>query len=292
MTAGILLIALTGFFWSLVGALYSKASSDKAFFTVLFLGGLCFSAFAWAVACPVRAPFREIALVAAFILPSALLGQLGFYGMYRAMKYGSHGTAWCFSQAAMVFPFLAGWLWLGNPLAAAGMAGILMMIAALPLLAERGRTDKSVPHTFIGWCVAAFVLIGVSQVLTLIPTATPGISAAGLSWRVPLLSLGNLFWAIPMIRRRERPGRRTLILAGCYGLIVACGQIALYKAIDRMGEAGQSGSVYPGAIGSCILLFAAYCRIVRKERKSPGQILGLILLCVGIALLMLQSDAH
>lgn len=249
---------------------------------------LVFILIAWGARTPHPAPLIEVCRIAAAILPATLLAQLGFFALYRAMRGGPHSVAWSISQAAMILPFISGWLVFGNPVGALRVVGILLMLLSLPLLGKgkaHGSTQTVRAPSFIYWCVTAFLLIGLGQALTLVPNEWKAISPAALSWRVPLFSIGGVWWWGYMIYTREKfcPGRiRPGIL---YGGAVAAGQVVLYLAIDRMSLVQAAEIVYPLAVGCCIVLFFAYCLIFRKERCSIPEATGLFLLLGGMIFL-------
>lgn len=292
MILGIAFAVLTGVIWTLVGVIYSHTAGEKDGFSSFMMSYfLVYVAIAWIFRTPQAAPTAEVLRIALVILPASIFGQLGFLALYRAMRTGPHGIAWSISQAAMVLPFLAGWLGFGNPVRVWQPLGMLLVLGSLPLLGKKKRAAGCAPQPrreFLLWTGAAFVLIGLGQVFTLLPNELGGLSSAALSWRVPLNSLGGLWWGAYIVFKGEKIHLSRLRLGLIYGVVVALGQIALYVAIDNMSAAQASEMVYPLAIGCCIVFFYGYCRVVRKEPSAPADLAGLAMLVPGLFMIVIK----
>lgn len=289
MTAGFLLTLAVAVAWALVGIVYSRAAATRIEMTpFLFAGGTAFLLLTWLLCCPPFAvDWREVGIVAAVLLPAALLGQGGFLTMARAMKQGSHGIAWCFSQAALIMPFLTGWLLLDNPVAARQWTGLAVLTAALAMLGAAGnRLAEEGRRRFPWWALAAFLLLGCQQSLTLIPNGLQ-LSGAALAWRLPLSSLGGVIWILPVWKRKLPLTRQLWAWGVLYGAVVMAGQFLLYWALDVLSPHGMEAIVYPVAVGGSIGFFTLYCRLVRRERLAWLAWGGILLCLAGIVLLRL-----
>ena len=67
------------------------------------------------------------------------------------------------------------------------------------------------------------------------------------------------------------------------------GQTSFYAATDAADAIQVTSVVMPVATGTCILLFALWCRFFRGERLSHGGWLAVALDVVGIALLSRET---
>ena len=113
-----------------------------------------------------------------------------------------------------------------------------------------------------------------------------GLSAEALTWRLPLQApFGMVFWTAACLAagcwRPRLVWRRSLP----YAAVAALGQIAFYRATDAADALRLTAVVLPVSIGTCILLFALWCRFVRRERMSRAGWLAVALDVAGIALL-------
>ena len=287
MVLGVLFSVITGLLWTLIGILFSRQSDKpESLYSFLFVTSVVGLPFVWIAQMPDQAPIAEIGKVALGIIPAGLAGMVGFVLLSRAMQTGPHGIAWSISQAAMVFPFLCGWLVFGEDVSWLRLAGMIALAASLPMIGfgkpQVGVVDRK--KIFPVFCGAALLLIGLQQVLTLTPNEM-GVSEAALTWRVPLLTICWLTWAIPMLLKKQKINRPVLLDGIWYGITNIAGQSCFYVSVDYLSEAQASGIVYPLASGCCIAFFALYCFVVRREKSAPLELGGLALLLCGIGLL-------
>ena len=288
---GLFFTLLAGICWGAVGICYSKGTEKgESFYPFMFLSSLAVAGFVWISAPPEAAPRNEILAVSGVMLPSGFAGLFGFLSMKKAMEYGYHGIGWCIVQSAMLCPFLAGMLWFGDRVTLWRTGGMVLLTASLILLgAARQREDAAGGGMgkFIRWISLAFVLVGIQQTLSMFPSKMSGLSGAALTWRVPLYSLTGVIWLFFLFAKGCPPMRPVWKPALVYGGFVCLGQICIYCAIDSLYEANSSGTAYPAACGTCIMLFFIYCMIFRKERLSAGGWAGLALCIAGMACLAL-----
>ena len=286
--SGIAFTILTGVIWTVLGAVYSRvAGKQKSIVSFMFFSTVFFALLIWIFRFPQRISGDELGRVALAMIPAGLCGIAGFQMLYWAMRKGSHAVAWTFTQSAMVWPFLGGWLIFHQTVRWFNIGGLLLIIAALCLLGISQRKDgekKNSPAAIL-LCIGAMVIQGVSQFCTLLPGEW-GMSAAALSWRLPLLALNSLaVWTFAFILFRPGFDKDTLRMGGIYSCVTAAGQVTLYIAIDALTPAGMTGIVYPAAISICIMLFALYCAVFRKEKISIPVCCALVQLLLGVMLL-------
>lgn len=280
-----MLCLATGVVWTLVGILYSRASQRDGGSFVPFMASysLVFAITAWTAGCPVAAPAREVILTGGCALSAALFGQFGFLALYLAMRRGGHGVAWSLAQSSLLIPFLGGVIFFGNRPGVWSYIGLTAMLGAIALIGASSRnTDRTKSRFYLLLALGAMLLNGVSQTLTLIPGHL-GLSLEALTWRVPLYSLAGLLWWVVLLVRREK--YRFSWLGVVYGIVVAGGQFLLYLAADGLEHWNAAGLAYPIAVGTCIFLMRIYSRIVRAERFTRLEAIGLALLLFGLVLM-------
>ena len=291
-TEGIFYLGATGFLWSAIGIIFGKAANKESFFPFLFLSTVIFVGTTWIFTFPAAAPACEILKVSGLMFPSALAGQLGFLALREAIKRGSLAISWCLAQAAMLWPFLSGTLFLGEPATPERIGGMAIVCIGLPLLAG---TQKSVtpegrrrnPY-FLWFAFGAFALIGLQQTLSLIPNRLIQ-NPEALSWRVPVSSLAGLGWIFFCRRRSPAAWKDSLVPALGYGVLVACGQWTLFRAIDTLSGCAASGIAYPLAVGISIVLLTFYSGMILREKLSRLAATGIAVIICGIILLALSN---
>lgn len=290
MTTAVSLMLLTGALWALVGVLFGAAPADRdRLYPFFALNGILFNVFVFAAQPPAAAPACEVLRLAAPMVPSAAMEVAAFLLLKFAMDRGSQGIAWCVAQSAMAVSFVLSVVLLHNPATAARWTGLALALAALVLFA-RGKTSKGAVGNdarYFRLVFASFALIGAAQFLRLLP-GYMGFSEATLSWRLPLQApFGAVVWTAVCFAKRLRPTAAVWKLALPYAAVVAVSQIVFYRAVDAADALRATSLVMPVSIGTCILLFALWCRFVRRERLSPAGWLAVALDLAGIFLLSL-----
>ena len=288
MSAAIALMLLTGAVWALVGVLFGTAPSERVRLRTFFaLNGVFFNAFVFSAQAPAAAPAGEVLRLAALIVPSACAEVVAFLLLKLAMDRGSQGVAWSVAQSAMVFPFLGSVVFLRDPSSPAQWAGLALVLAGLARFG-RGKPSGGAAGRGAGWwrlVLAAFVLVGISQFLRLVP-GRAGFSPETLTWRLPLQAPpGMLFWLAVCIAKKDWKPGEVWKSSLPYSVVVVLGQICFYRAADAADALRATALVMPVSVGTCILLFALWCRFFRGERLSPGGWTAVGLDIAGIALL-------
>jgi uncharacterized membrane protein len=239
MLSGAIFTIATGVIWTLVAIIYSSiAGKQKSIAGFMFLYTVIFTTLIWIFRTPQAAPAKEICQVAWCMLPSALLGQLGFFILFLAMKKGSHAVAWTFTQSAMVIPFLGSWLFFDNLVKWFNFAGLLLIIVALIGLGisknKPNAIENKSSHLALILSLIALLVSGISQFCSLIP-GEMGISTEALSWRLPINTIvGVSVWGIAALIKLAKMDWQTVKYSSIYGLVVAVGQVTLYMAIDAL----------------------------------------------------------
>ena len=288
MTDAILLMLGTGVLWALVGVVFGSAPSDRdRMFSFFALYQLLFAAFVWIAQPPTAAPAGEVLRLAALMVPSGAMEIAAFLLLKLAMGRGSQGIAWSFSQSAMAVSFVCSVVFLGNPSTAPQWTGLALTLVALALFAKDKPSTGAASNDALYWrlVLGAFALIGAGQFQRLLPEYA-GFSDATLTWRLPLMSpIGAVFWVSACaVKRIWKPWLVWKVSFAC-AAVVTLGQICFFAATKAAYPLGITSRVVPVAIGTCILLFALWCRFVRHERMSWAGWLAVAADIGGIALL-------
>ncbi len=185
----------------------------------------------------------------------------------------------------MVVPFVCFVAFLGNPSSVPQWTGLVLTLAALALFAKdkpsNGVASNDAPYWRL--VVGAFVLIGAGQCLRLLP-GYADFSEATMTWRLPLMSpIGAVFWTAACAAKRIWKPRAGWKASIACATVVALGQVCFFAATDAADALRVTSLVAPVAIGTCILLFALWCRLVRREPMSPAGWLAVALDVAGIA---------
>lgn len=275
-------VGLTGVIWCLVGIIYSKATaSGEGFFPFLVLSTLVFASTIWIATPPTAWDATEVLKVVGVMLSSTVFSQCGFLCLREAMRRGSLAVSWSVSQAAMVWPFIAGLMFFGDSLNGLRIAGMATLLVSLVVLSVTKPKTNNGSREYLFFAFGAFFLIGVAQILTQVPNHL-GVSEQALTWRVPAFSFSGLIWLTKCRHTKAETWKSVWKLAVTYGLVVASGQWVFYKAMDLLSKHNSIGLAYPLALGSCIALFTLYTTLVKREKLGVWGIIGICLTILGI----------
>ncbi len=296
MALGILMLAATGLLWVVIGAVVGGAERNglsagavQAAAAVLML--------AVSLAVLLFLPGREVPAATRIWVMLSLAGS-GFFNYFvlslmgKAMRNGPNGVIWAAVQSALVFPFLVGVAVFGTPLTplrAAGLTAIIASLAAFGLARDIGKHTAGTGPWKLA-TLGSFLLAGVNQNLSSLPSYFPDAAAVGSVWRTFSAQLGTLtafllFGLRPALAQGRLPLRSprlwryacTLI---CVSLVSA--YCLLYNGLDRVARSGAGAVGYPVLVGSCIVGFSLYSAIALKEKFRPLQLAGLLLGVAGI----------
>ena len=143
-------------------------------------------------------------------------------------------------------------------------------------------------RTFFRYVLAAFVLVGASQFLRVIP-GSAGFSAETLSWRLLLQApCSLLFWFGVCCKHRSFQPRAVWKQSLLYGIVSALGQTAFYISTDAADRIKLTSIIYPISLGTCIAFFSLYCFFVRKEQVSKLSWVATVATIGGIALMAVR----
>lgn len=300
---GLCLTLLTGLIWGGVGILFSLAVRKNLDFPsfVLSASGLIFL-----ISLFVTPDYRAILSGNAFskffdlmfvMLAVAATTNLGILKMKGAMQCGHQGFAWAISQSAMVLPFIFALFFWNEKAHLSRLGGVVLILASFAFLSIRelrqqdktsnikSETSKNVLR-WIFLSASAFLLIGISQIFSMVPSHWGGWSDKG-ALRLPLLFAFSLvFWAAYFfIKGGKFHCRATLLHSLAYTVFVISGQITLYKSLDLMAAAKMSSVVYPMSVGTCIMVVVVYSALALREKFGISGLLGILMTLLGIILI-------
>jgi multidrug transporter EmrE-like cation transporter len=230
--------------------------------------------------------------VAAVISLSGLIGQscMVFYGAAMIAAPEHSAATWTIVQTAMILPFLASTLtgrehaswvnWLALPV-------ILVAFRGLTPPDEGEGEGMSNRRLWLALLVTSFLLSGVSQALAQEISLRHWPDILNLR---PMLSLGiggAFLWVMARIRR-EKPTKSHWVVGAITGCFVCIGNVILFHALDACASTGRAYLVFPMAVGSSILAFAAYQLIRGREKFNTSKVMGLTCGLAGIVLLGLR----
>ncbi|HCE43288.1 MAG TPA: hypothetical protein DET40_07050 [Lentisphaeria bacterium] len=300
---GLILTLTTGLIWGGVGIVFSRVVKRKMdFYSFMLLSSGLILIFSMAIIPDYRAimsgdagsGFPGLLVV---MLAVAATSNIGFLKMRGAMQCGHHGFAWAIAQSAMVLPFIFALLFWHEKAEISRIAGVIMILASFVFLSlkELRNTGKKADmksdgingkgSKWILFSISAFLLIGLSQIFSILPSHWDNWSDKG-ALRVPLLCGGTfIFWAAYIFLKGGRiEFKGTYLYSFIYAFLVLGGQIFLYKSLDVMAAAKISSLVYPLAIGICITMVVAYSALKLKEEFGISGIAGILMSLLGIIL--------
>lgn len=290
MHQAIFYMLVTGVLWTLVGIIYGKAPNKQGeLYSFLTLNGACYTLFIWSVHFPQAAP-GEVLHLALYMIPATITEMTGFLLLKYAMARGSQGIAWSIAQSSMVIPFLGAILFLGNHaglLKYTGAAVLLLGLVMVGLKKGKAGQPEAGRKGFLLYAFGAFLLVGLSQFMRIIP-GNIGFSEAALSWRLPVAApCGMIIWGSLALAGHCLAPQKVWKLAVPYAVVTALGQIFFFLAVDAADPLGVTAIVYPVAVGSSIFLFTSYCIWGRREEVPATGRAGTAMIVLGIVLLSL-----
>ncbi len=293
---GLLLVAITGLIWALVGVIFSYVARQKLVLVAfMFVSSFCNCLYAWLFlfkpdSIGSSGGGKTPHMIAVMAL-AGILGAAGFQLMGNAMRRGNRGVIWALSQCAMMLPLLAAVVFFGEAPRAANWAGAAAILAGMALLAV-SKTGKHDAERFAkNWLLMAygvFLVVGASLTLTTLPSQWSDFKDAA-NLRLPVaFSASALYLLTQTLSQGMRSFTgRTVLLGLLYSVIVFTGQVFLYKSLDTFALIGKVGVVYPIATGICVVLFSIYSVVFLKEELKGSLLAGMIAISCGIFLLAL-----
>jgi len=293
---GLCLLALTGFLWALVGAVFSHASRQNVeFVAFMFVSSLFNAIGAWIFLFKPNHLAENggggcLNMVVVMAI-AGLFGSLGFQLMGNAMRKGNRGVIWAVSQSAMILPLFTAVFFFNEKLGVFNWLGIVLILAGLAMLGiKKDKTEKP-DNSAGGWLwmsYAVFLLVGISLSFTTLPSHWKSFhDDAGL--RLPVIFTASMLYFLTqtIAKGKKFLARRTLVLGLIYSVVVFMGQLCLYRSLDGFAQFGRVGMVYPVAIGICVVLFTVYSVVFLKDEFKGRMLTSVLGITGGIFLLAL-----
>ena len=290
---GLILILLTGLAWGGIGIVLGYVSKRKFdVFTFITAATVLSSLGAWIFLANwssiIAGECKETPNLLLVLTFAGVAGGLGMLYLQKSMTGGA--AAWTVGQSAMVLPFLAGTFFFEESMRLTGGVGVAIIIFSLVSFAK-GSSDSTADSKgevpWLRFALIAFVLLGIQQTLSSVPSSWEGWSDSG-GLRVPLvLTAGGVPLFILAVLKRKKPNREIIGLSISYSILVIVGQFLLFTAMDQLRLEKQLSLAFPIAIGTCIIIVALWDILVWKRRPGRMTIIGLILGLAGVVLVAL-----
>ena len=245
--------------------------------------------------------------VAAVFLNDVIDAGFSYYGlrtMSLAMQCGPNGIIWGIAQSAMLIPFLAGCLFLGEQTSVWGLSGVGILLAGVACFGLSKSNAVSETNCLWTWRRLAFLamlLCGIGQTLTTLPSYFEATREIPSPFRVTSTGCGTLLAMVLDTWRNQHPSNlpkgnsllknnlcnpllwKYILLA--QGINLPLSYFLLYPGINVLGSHGLARISYPLMVGASIVAFTVASRMHMKEKLSLPQFAALIFTLTGLALL-------
>jgi len=223
------------------------------------------------------------------MIGGGILNAFGQFTSHYAMRYGKNGPLWAIVQSSLVIPFLASLLFFHQKTSVWGVIGVLFLVSGILLPVVAGWKKFSGKDN-IYWLLTAvsFLCFGSAQTLFLLPSCFPVVFADPAFLRPGLLNGGNFAgWGIACTAEKHRLkfSRNTVIAGISMAVFCTVAQFTLFLALDKLSRCGFGSAAVPFIVGTSIVCFSIYIRVVAKEKNTLAEKIALILLLGGIACL-------
>lgn len=301
MAAGILFAVLTGLTWALISMTMSVVARHKiSVFLFYWIGNTAAALIAW-IFVPDWRSLRSLSFSALFPL-LLLLTLAGFVNvasqafMVLTLKLGHNGISIAVRNCAALIPFLIGVLVWHNEVGLLNIAGLLMLLGGLVMIAlgNRSNGEADLRRVSWKWLLAVAASLGCSGAFQTLNSLTarlaPELLNTGL--RVPMLltscALGNCVASLlrgDMAQVRNGVPHVIPAMALGWSLTAIGSYYFMFRSLDSMNAAGASALVFPIVIGVNISTFSLYSKFRLKEPYSVLSVTSLLLCLFGIILL-------
>jgi uncharacterized membrane protein len=266
-----------------------KIGSGRTLVVAQIASGIALSA----IVVVARPDMQRIPSVAPWLLANAFLMSAAFAMLYRGLQLGPIAVVTPVLATYAVIPVLLSVVLLGESLGALSAFGAAVTIAGAVLASIDVRTLREGARTrFPGlpWAIAATLFAGVATYVLAWSAQEAGFLPSLWFSRLATVVVVAGVTLLLRIRRRARGdvstrvNARDMSFAAAIGLVEIAGGIAYARGaeVGLVSIVTAASATYPliPVIGSVRLL---------KERPSPSQYLGVVLVVVGLAALGLSS---
>ncbi len=296
---GILFLVLVGISWVVSGIVVGRAPKDGVDVGILvFLESL--TAFVVSLSIGLaggmpQAGGRAVVWTLSILFIGGIVNNRQLVDMGRAMQEGPNGIIWSIIQCGFVIPAVVGVTFLGDLLNAWKLLGFIALLIALAIMGLAGDNSQGKDGNHWKWLAfRAFLWTGVSQLLANIPSYLDSADKISGVWRT-MASTGGMAFATPFFALFDAKGggfvrnlaghvarRRVwmyVILNQSVGILASI--FFEFRGMDIMAKAGMGAVSFPLMVGSCIIAFDLYSMAVLKEKRSPVQLLALLMCLAG-----------
>lgn len=213
--------------------------------------------------------------------------------MSKAMQKGPNGIIWTITLSGFIFPFAIGILLFNVPANWIRLTGFVLILLSLVMFGGGNSNDvKEGKWKFLA--LLAFVVTGISQTLSNLPSYFSEADAVTSSWRTSAFALG-LMSGCMLVRGNElneffpavicELKRRSVWWMGMLGSLtnLVTSYLCLYPGMNMLAKAGAGAIAYPVMVCSSLIIFELYAIIILREKRSLLQIGALILCIAGAA---------
>ena len=298
MFRGIVYMAIVGWGWTIYGMVMGWAPKRKIDVPIM----LFYSALAAIVVClslglltglPKDVPTLPHCITFASLFICGILNFFQLFLMSKAMERGPNGIIWSLIQSAFVCPFVFGVVCFQARCVVWNVVGVLLIIGALVLYnigKSNNATGKWKLLTFI-----AMMVTGCTQILCNLPSYFPEAEGVSSIWRTTYFSLG--LGSGTIIETLVEQGKKlpsvikdsifSLDMWICIVILQATeiltSTFLMYPGMNSLAVAGVGAIAYPITVASSIVSFDMYSLVLLREKRTPLQILGMIMILAGIA---------
>lgn len=291
---GLFYMCLLGISWTIYGYVAGKAPKIGIPMSALLLGNAVVSLLVFGCVCwraglpPTDAP---VGLTAALLVLCGLCNYFQLDIMAVAMARGPNGLIWALIQSGLVFPFLVGVLFFGSRVTVLNTFGVAAVVAGI--LLQGRRKGDALNGKWLLPALLAFVVTGVTQVTSNMPSYLSGAESIESCWRSLYFTMGlgggmllkNMLWEDGSRRRQtwaQLAHGRTWGYALALGVVDILGSLfVLYRGMDALAQAGVGAIAYPVAVAASIIAFELYAIVCLREKRSGTQRMALLLLLIG-----------
>ena len=229
---------------------------------------------------------------------AALLNGSGQALCMSNLKQGGRALAYSIPQLSFLLPYGCSLLFWKEPLSWTGIAGVMLIAAALSYLATRrgaennesSRSSALEPKRIL-IAFVSMILIGSGQILMSSPSRFAAEAQLSPWSGACILQASNaLFFLGRSLRSRDATSKQILcsLRAGLlWGLCAAAAYAVLLQTLRLLGEIRQAGLLFPVSNSMTILLFTGFAAIRFREKLSMSQWAAFVAVVAGIFLVKL-----
>ena len=236
---------------------------------------------------------REWQFSAMLLLPSA-----GFAFSYAlmtgaallAINYGSLAKTSLIISCSLLLPTLYGIIFLGEPVSASLVIGVVLLVVALVMVNyERDTEENRISVKWVIFVTLAFLGSGMCSVVQRAKTVYLGKDGDSLFMVIALGAVSVILLCASMLSKKERPIALTVIKRGCLPALI-CGVangLTNFLVIYLNNQSFPASVMFPVISGGNVLIVFLYSVIFKRERFSVRQTIGFAIGVVSIVLLNL-----